>query len=106
MIRTRVLVGTLLALGAAGVLVGDTYLAQNGFAYFPFLFAFLMLAGALGSRELVNLFPPTTRPSQTLVSVGVLLLIASNWWLTVRHEFNLTTIPPWSMFVGAFVDVL
>ena len=106
MIRTRVLVGTLLALGAAGVLVGDTYLAQRGFAYFPFLFAFLMLAGVLGSRELVNLFPPATRPSLTLVTVGVLLLIAANWWLAVRHEFSLTTIPPWALFVGVFIDVL
>ena len=42
MIRTQVLVGSLLALGAAGVLVGDTYLALNWFpARFPFLFAFL-----------------------------------------------------------------
>ena len=43
MIRTRVLVGSLLALGAAGVLVGDTYLAKHEFAYFPFLFAFYQL---------------------------------------------------------------
>ena len=63
MIRTRVLFGTLLALGAAGVLVGDTLLADRGFAYFPFLFAALVLAGALGSRELLSFFPAALRPS-------------------------------------------
>jgi phosphatidate cytidylyltransferase len=58
------------------VLVGDTLLvSEYGFAYFPFLFAFLALAGFLGSRELVRLFPEATRPSQALVVCGVLLLL-------------------------------
>jgi phosphatidate cytidylyltransferase len=97
MIRTRVLVGTLLALGAAGVLVGDTYLHP----IFPFLFAFLMFAGALGSRELVNLFPAATRPSQALVTLGVLLLIAANW-----YPLAVAPVSPWQLFVFVLGAVL
>jgi phosphatidate cytidylyltransferase len=106
MIRTRVFVGTLLALGAAGVLVGDSWLAKHDFAWFPFLFAFLMLAGVLGSRELVHLFPAATRPSVTLVTCGALLLITANWYPAIRLQFSTTPAAPWGLLVAVFVGVL
>lgn len=106
MIRTRLWVGTLLALGAGGVLVGDTYLAHHGFAYFPFLFAALMLLGVLGSRELLNLFPDTTRPSVPLVTFGTLALLAANWYPVIRHEFSPDRASPWAMLVVVSVGVL
>jgi phosphatidate cytidylyltransferase len=106
MIRTRVLVGVLLALGAGGVLVGDTQLARRGFASFPFLFAFLMLAGALGARELVRLFPPLFRPSEPLVIAGVLLLIAANWFPLAWREFRSAPASPWPALVAVFVAVM
>jgi len=102
MIRTRLWVGSLLALGAAGVLFGDTYLFPD---FFPFLFAFLMLAGVLGSRELVRLFPAATRPSRSLVTAGVLLLLAANWYPKDHHASNLPPVP-WVLFVCVFVGVL
>src|SRR5262245_10046008 len=106
MIRTRLLVGTLLALGAAGVLVGDTWLAQHGVPWFPFLFAFLALAGVVSSRELVRLFPAAHRPSELLVICGVLLLLAANWYPAIRLEFGVTVGSPWAMLVFVFVSVL
>jgi len=106
MIRTRLWVGTLLALGAAGVLVGDSWLARYGFPYFPFLAAFLVLAGVLGSRELVRLFPHASRPSEPLVTGGVLLLLATNWYPAVRFPFDAAPAPPWPALVAAFVGVL
>jgi phosphatidate cytidylyltransferase len=109
MIRTRVLVGVLLALGAGGVLVGDTQLAHRGFAWFPFLFAFLMLAGALGARELIRLFPPLFRPPQPLVVAGVLLLIAANWYPIVCLKLRLPhglLIETWQLLVFVFVAVM
>ncbi len=106
MIRTRVLVGVLLALGAACVLIGDTQLAQHGFTWFPFLFAFLLLAGVLGTRELVRLFPPELRPSEPLLIGGVLLLIAANWYPIVRHEFREDPAAPWALLVFVFVAVM
>jgi phosphatidate cytidylyltransferase len=106
MIRTRVLVGTLLALGAAGVLVGDTLLALDGFAFFPCLLAFLILAGVLGSRELLKLFPEAHRPSESLVGLGVLLLLAANWYPAIREHYAAPTASPWAMLVFVYVAVL
>lgn len=106
MIRTRVIVGSLLALGAAGVLFGDTYLAKHEFAYFPFLFAFLVLAGFLGSRELVRLFPESHRPSEPVVICGVLVLLVANWYPAIRLQFNSAPASPWAVLIGVFVAVL
>ena len=71
MINTRILVGSILAIAAAGVLFADWYLAP----WFPCLFACLMVAGVLASRELVRLFPGAYRPSEPLVVGGVLLCL-------------------------------
>jgi phosphatidate cytidylyltransferase len=105
MIRTRLWVGTVLAAGAAGVLVGDTYLARSGFAYFPFLLAVLLFAGVLGARELVRLFPAAARPSLPLVTCGVLLLLAANWYPAVRDRFEHAPASPWALIVGVFAGV-
>jgi phosphatidate cytidylyltransferase len=105
MIRTRVLVGILLALGAGGVLIGDTLLAQRSFAWFPCLFAFLLLAGVFGSRELLRLFPANFRPSEPLVICSVLLSLAANWYPTLRVEFNFGPASQWAILVGVFVGV-
>lgn len=106
MIRTRLWVGTLLALGAAGVLFGDSYLAQRGFAWFPFLLVFLLYAGAAGARELVRLFPAAHRPSEPLVTCGVQLLLVANWYPAVRLQFSAAPASPWAMLVVVFVGVL
>jgi phosphatidate cytidylyltransferase len=106
MLRTRLWVGSLLALGAAGVLVGDTLLARDGFAYFPCLFALLLLAGVLGARELVRLFPAQTRPSEALVVCGVLLALAANWYPTIRLQFSPAPASSWALLVVVLVGVL
>ena len=84
MIRTRVLVGSLLGLAAVGVLVGDGYLAP----WFPCLFVCLMAAGVIASRELVRLFPESYRPSRTSVTAGVLICLVGNWYPTTRRELG------------------
>ncbi len=106
MIRTRLWVGSLLALGAAGVLFGDSWLAREGFAWFPFLFAFLMFAGFVGSRELVRLFPAAHRPSEFLVTGGVLLAILANWYPALRSQFSPDPASAWAMLVWVVAGVL
>lgn len=106
MIRTRLWVGTLLALGAAGVLFGDSWLARHGCLWFPCLFAFLMFAGAVGARELVRLFPPAQRPSEALVMCGVLLALLANWYPALRLQFSSSPASPWAMLVWVFAGVL
>jgi phosphatidate cytidylyltransferase len=76
MIRTRVIVGSILALATIGILIGDDYLAPG---WFPCLFACLMALGILAGRELVHLFPEATRPSEALTIIAILLCLATNW---------------------------
>src|SRR5580698_3962716 len=102
MIQTRVLVGSILALAAAGVLFADWYLPP----WFPCLFCCLMVAGVLASRELVRLFPGAYRPSELLVSIAVLLCLAANWYPTCKNEFDPGTTRGQFPQIYAFVAVL
>jgi phosphatidate cytidylyltransferase len=101
MIRTRVIVGSILALATIGILIGDDYLAPG---WFPCLFICLMALGILAGRELVQLFPEATRPNATLTITGILLCLAVNW-LPVLFKAELTwspdryKVPAWVMLV-------
>lgn len=110
MIRTRLVVGTLLALGAAGVLWVDTRLASSGYAWFPCLLGFVGVAGFLASRELVRLFPPVFRPPEALVVGGVLGLLLANWYPALAEGSAANTAgppaaSPWAVLVGVLVGV-
>src|SRR5262249_42098367 len=59
-----------------------------------------------GSRELLHLFPATTRPSRALVTCGVLLLLLANWYPAIRLHFSLSASSPWELLVVVFVGVL
>lgn len=100
MIRTRVIVGSVLALAAAGLLAGDRHLDP----FFPCLFVCLAFVGVFATRELVSLLPASFRPSRTLVTVGVIIVLASNWYNCVHA--GPTGRSPWPPVVGAFVCVL
>lgn len=105
MIRTRIIVGSMLAAAAVGVLVGDAYLAP----WFPCLFVCLIAAAAFGSRELVGLFPANFRPCRSLVLGGIVALIVANWYDTIRAQLA-PGLPasgsPWSIVALAFIGFL
>jgi phosphatidate cytidylyltransferase len=105
MIRTRVVVGSLLAAAALGLLIADQWLAP----WFPALFLCLMFLGVLAIRELVRLFPRVFRPSEPLAIVGVLLVLAANWY-TVVQKVVAPALPapasPWEPVLFVFVGVM
>ena len=80
MLRTRLIVGTILVALTAGMLVWDERLAP----WFPFLFATVLLLSVLGTVELVRLLPEPKRPNLTLCLGGVFLLVMLNWGQSMR----------------------
>jgi phosphatidate cytidylyltransferase len=102
MIGTRILVGSLLACAAVGILIGDGYLAP----WYPCLFICLMVAGVLTARELVRIFPDSYRPSRGLLTTGVLVCLAGNWYPTIRRELGYEHGSVWPFLVFTFVAVV
>ncbi len=77
------IVGSLLALTAGGLLlVGDRYLAP----WFPFLLGCLVFVGVFATRELVRLFPPAFRPPESVAVLGVVAVLAANWYPLVQRQ--------------------
>jgi phosphatidate cytidylyltransferase len=101
-LRTRLWVGSLLALAAGGLLVGDQYLAP----WFPCLFVCLMFIGVVATRELVRLLPAGFRPSEALAVTGVLLTLAANWHPVVRAQNGFTPASPWPLVTFVLAGVL
>ena len=87
MLRKRLIVGSLMAAGIAAILVADAFLkdALFGFPFYPFLFAFTLVAGYLGTRELVAILPEPNRPPRWVAAVGVLLLLGSHFLQAAVH---------------------
>lgn len=101
MLQTRVLIGSILAIAAAGVLFADGSLMPS--FPFPFLLSCLLVAGVLASRELVHLFPGAYRPSEPLVVSAVVLCLGANWYPSLLAKFGGTPYPGQS---SAFMGVL
>ena len=98
MIRTRILVGSALAIAAAGLLVADRWLAP----WFPCLFVCLMLVGVIATRELVRLFPIAVRPSEWFAIAGVIAVLAANFALPSADSGSRLT-GMFVAFLGAFL---
>jgi phosphatidate cytidylyltransferase len=96
MLRTRLVVGTVLAGLAAGMLLLD----ERFDPWFPFLFATVTLLSILGTIELVRLLPSSRRPSLWLCLAGVLALVILNWGPVISghvtgQSFVSATAWPW-----------
>jgi len=95
--RTRIVVGIILAAFTIALLVGDRYLHPR----FPILFVALGFVGVVATRELLTLFPADIRPDTRLAVGGVLLVTVANWVPQLPHAI------PWSLaLLTAFVAVL
>jgi phosphatidate cytidylyltransferase len=98
MLHTRVWVGTVLALLAAGALVVDQWFAP----WYPVLFVLLLSLSLAACTELLHLLGPDRRPVPWLCYVGIAALVSANWLAhlpeTARRESS-----PWPWLLGVFV---
>jgi len=89
MLKTRLIVGSILAVLAVGMLLLD-----EGFApWFPFVFATFAGLSIAGCIELSQLLPPARRPPTVLCIAGILLLYILAWApviATSRHHDQLS----------------
>src|SRR5262245_2336423 len=90
MLRTRLVVGTVLAGLAAGMLLLD----ERFDPWYPFLFATVTLLSILGTIEFVHLLPEMRRPSLSLCLAGVLALLILNWGPVISQRLTPQAILP------------
>jgi phosphatidate cytidylyltransferase len=98
MLRTRLWMGTVLVVLAAGMLLIDQRLAP----WFPFLFVMLLGLSVAACHELVHLIEPARRPQTWFCYAAVAAMITANWpahVLDVRGD-------PWLWLAGTFVGVI
>ena len=75
MLRTRLIVGSVLIGLTVGMLVADQYLDP----YYPFLFVFVIGLSLAACNELIRLLGPNRRPQTPVCYLGVLALGFANW---------------------------
>jgi phosphatidate cytidylyltransferase len=75
MLRTRLWMGALLIGLASFVLVEERWLSP----WFPTLFIASAAALTLGTRELLRMLDPASRPNAVLCHAGVLAILVANW---------------------------
>jgi phosphatidate cytidylyltransferase len=96
MLSTRLWMGTLLVVLAAGVLIFDQE------PWFPFLLAFLAFAAVVACRELHLLLAPLPRPPHALCLAAVLAVLLANWPAHVAADVPWVPHDPWHLVLGAF----
>lgn len=98
MLRTRLIVGSLLAAAAAAVLVFDDYWSK----VHPGFLAVVLLAGAVSAWELVGLLPRDVRPRRVVGVGGVVAVLGANWFTPVTG----VAADPWHPVAAAFAGVV
>ena len=109
MLRTRLWMGSILVVLAAGMLLIDQHLAP----WFPFLFVMLLGLSLAACYELVHLVEPARRPQGWLCYLTVAALITANWpahlpelrgeaWLWIAATFGGVVLAVFLVEMAAF----
>jgi phosphatidate cytidylyltransferase len=98
MLRTRLWMGSILVVLAAGMLLIDQHLAP----WFPFLFVVILGLSLAACYELVHLIEPARRPQAWLCYAAVAVMIAANW---PAHLPELES-EPWLWLAGTLGGVI
>jgi len=93
MLRTRLLIGAVLAALVVAVLLVDWA------PWYPFLFVLLIVLSLAGCAEMVRLLGPNQQPSSWLCYAAIILLICANW---VPHVPGPWDPDPWFWIGSAF----
>jgi len=98
MLRTRLIVGSLLAALMLGALFIDNRLVP----WFPVLFLLHLTLGVLGVIELLGLLPSARRPPLWLCLASVATIIVANWARPISAEFPrfFPVTDPWHLILG------
>jgi phosphatidate cytidylyltransferase len=107
MLRTRLIVGTILAALALAMILVDELFAP----WFPFLIATVGLLTFLATLELVALLPSVYRPNRAVALGGVWLIVLSAWApIFLAHSQQPTTRfatdPTWWVLSAVAVSVI
>jgi phosphatidate cytidylyltransferase len=100
MLRTRLIVGSILVVLTAGMLLVDRHFAP----WFPFLFAVVIGLSVLGTLELRALLPADRRPRLGVSLGGVIAIILLNWLQTIRHPEHIRG--AWECVAQGFAGVV
>ena len=98
MLRTRLLVGAVLAALVVGMLVIDRHLAP----WYPFLFVFVLGLALASCFELLHLLPPDRRPFRGLCFALVAALVVVNWLPHLPDVTGPLAREPWRWLGTAF----
>jgi phosphatidate cytidylyltransferase len=96
-LRTRLIVGTVMAVGAVGVLAFDF-----GPEY-PGLHLLSLLLGVFATTELRRLIPEDSRPVNACVLIGVYVVLWSNWHCISPYKSNYGQLTTWMPVLAALV---
>lgn len=102
MLRTRILIGTVLVLAISGILIGDSYFLPHA----PFLMMAILILGWSGTREFWHMLPVADRPHAALLAVLVPLILLSNWTNAFFVLKSWPMMPVFGTFTFAFMTVI
>jgi phosphatidate cytidylyltransferase len=93
MLRTRVIVGSLLAALVFGMLLFDTQFAP----WYPLLYILVIWTGILACRELLSLLALKVRPHAIVALAGVVFALSCPWFPQVAYRES--RIADWAILV-------
>jgi phosphatidate cytidylyltransferase len=99
MLRTRILVGTILVVLATAMLVFD----QPYQPYFPFLLLFIIVLALAACVELLQLLGPERRMHPWFCLVALLAVLLANW---PAHVLPALKLDPWNSLLAVLTAVV
>ena len=105
MLRTRLIVGTVLAVGVVGLLVAD---GAFGKPFFFGLAAVSFVLGWLATREFLSLLAVEARPPRLVTLLSVAAMLLANWYGLAVYVFwySRPQVGEWEPVCAAFVGAV